>query len=264
MGLLDAEVTGPTKIRLRTQGVSAFELERVAGRIAKDAAVELDVDGANLSFAAAEKLAVFRSGDAWQKGAAPSAGKRAGLEGPVRDAYLEPLLFVYGTRSEKTTRANREVAEAFARTRHGPDVAYRVIPDVELDDAAEASHALFLVGTPQDHRLLARISGSLPIRADGGTLWVGTEKHSAPGTGAIFIQPNPRHPDRYVVVVTGTDAAGIWRALSLPQLLPDFLVYDAALEPAAAEVILGADAHVIAGGFFDHNWKLPSQIKDLP
>ena len=66
------------------------------------------------------------------------------------------------------------------------------------------------------------------------------------------------------MVITGTDAAGIWRALSLPQLLPDFLVYDAALEPAAAEIVLGADAQVIAGGFFDQEWKLPADIEDHP
>jgi hypothetical protein len=80
--------------------------------------------------------------------------------------------------------------------------------------------------------------------------------------GAIFVRPNPRHPDRYVVVVTAPRAAGIWRALSLPQMLPDFVVYDDELAPAAAEVVLGRDAKVVAAGFFDDAWKLPKELRD--
>jgi hypothetical protein len=39
------------------------------------------------------------------------------------------------------------------------------------------------------------------------------------------------------------------------------LVYDATLGPASAEQILGS-AHVLAGGFFDHDWRLPVALKD--
>jgi predicted esterase len=260
MGVLDAEVKGPSEIVVKTDAISAFELERAAGRVSADGPVTVLVDGESVSFAAGEKLALRRASDGWEKGAAP-AGKRAGVEGPIRDAYLEPLLFVYGALDPRTTRANREVAEAFAHARPGPEVAYRVIPDSALDDALEASHSLFLVGTPQDHRLLAAIGAQLPIRVADGALWVGADARRAPGTGAIFIHPNPRHPERYVVVVTGLDPAGIWRALSLPQLLPDFLVYDATLAPAAAEVVLG-EARVLDGGFFDQSWRLPADHGD--
>jgi hypothetical protein len=153
------------------------------------------------------------------------------------------------------------VAEALAR-RHGPDVHYRVLADRELGDTTESRHAVIAVGTPRDHLLLGRVAKDLALRVESNAIVVGSERHAEPGTGAIFVQPNPRHPDRYLVVVTGVDAAGIWRALSLPQLLPDFLVYGAGLAPAAGEVVLGRDARVLAGGFFDADWHLPASFHD--
>jgi hypothetical protein len=261
MALVDAEAKSATSVSVKTDGAAAVELART-GPLGKDA-VEVEVDGQKLAFAAGEAITLLLEKKSWSKGKADGANrKRAGVEGPIRDAYLEPLVFVYGSLDEKTRRANREVAEAFARTRHGPGVAYRVIADRELDAKTERDNGLFLVGTESDHLLLREIGASLPIRARNGGLSFGDQKHEAAGAGAIFVRPNPRQPDRYVVVITAPRAAGIWRALSLPQMLPDFVVYDDGLAPAAGEVILGSDAKVVAGGFFDVDWKLPKNFRD--
>jgi predicted esterase len=258
MAVVDAEAKSATSVVVKTESAGAFELART-GPIGKDA-VEAEIDGQKLSFAAGEPIQLVKRDGKWQKGKVASTGKRAGVEGPIRDAFMEPLVFVYGSLDERTRRANREVAEAFARTRHGPGVAYRVLSDRELSPGIERDHGLFLVGNTSDHALLRELS--LPIRAADKAIVFGERKHDAPGVGAIFIHPNPRHPDRYLVVITAPTAAGIWRALSLPQMLPDFLVYDDALAPAAGEVVLGNDAKVVAGGFFDQSWKLPSDPRD--
>jgi hypothetical protein len=81
--------------------------------------------------------------------------------------------------------------------------------------------------------------------------------------GAIFIHPNPRQPERYVVVVEAPRAPGIWRALSLPALLPDFVVFDAGLAPAAGQQVLGS-ARVLAAGFFERDWAVPKDFRDAP
>src|SRR5205085_6941619 len=47
-------------------------------------------------------------------------------------------------------------------------------------------------------------------------LAIGGARVTGAQLGAAFIRPNPRRPDRYVVVVEGVDALGTWRALSLP------------------------------------------------
>jgi hypothetical protein len=48
-------------------------------------------------------------------------------------------------------------------------------------------------------------------------------------------------------------APGIWGA-SLAALLPDFVVFDAGLTPAAGQQVLGA-ARVLAAGFFERDWR---------
>lgn len=259
MGTLDVDAS-KSPIVVETDAVNAFELAR-GTRLPKSGTLTLEVDGVALSFGESEPVAASKRDGTWVKGAPPPRGKRAGLEGPIRDAFLEPLVLSYGTGDGRTLRANREVALALSR-RHGPEVAYRVVADTELDPATLAAHSVLAVGSPKDHALLARIDASLPIRHDGAALRAGERRFEGPGTGASFVFPNPEAKARYVVVVTGVDAAGIWRALSLPQLLPDFLVYDASLGPAAAEVVLGRDAKVLAGGFFDFDWKLPPDSRD--
>jgi hypothetical protein len=60
-------------------------------------------------------------------------------------------------------------------------------------------------------------------------------------------------------VIAGTTAIGTWRSLSLPELLPDFVVYDEGVKLARGQQVLGK-ASVRAAGFFDMNWKLPSPL----
>jgi hypothetical protein len=62
-------------------------------------------------------------------------------------------------------------------------------------------------------------------------------------------------------VVAGTDVPGTLRALSLPELLPDFVVWDERLAPSRGQLLLGAGS-VRAGGFFTKEWALPAQIED--
>jgi hypothetical protein len=51
------------------------------------------------------------------------------------------------------------------------------------------------------------------------------------------------------------------RAESLPEFLPDFGVWDAALAPARGQVLLGS-ATLRAGGMFKSDWTLPASIAD--
>jgi hypothetical protein len=75
------------------------------------------------------------------------------------------------------------------------------------------------------------------------------------------VRPNPRRPDRYLVVVEGVDALGTWRSLSLPDLLPDFVVWDVDVAPSRGQMLLGPGM-LRAGGFFENDWSLPARIDD--
>ncbi len=261
IGRVQATRKGPTRIEVSTDGVAGFALDRPAG----SGSLEVVVDGTTVTVESGKPLSFAKSDHGWERGrVAPGPkDKRAGVQGPIRAVYDGPVAFVYGSKSPATRRANREVAEYFAHVLPGPDVDYPVLADFELDEKTERTRSLVLVGTSEDHSLLAEVGGKLPIRVARGQVAIGAKHFSKSGTGAIFVYPNPRHRDRLLVVVTGVDAAGIWRALSLPALLPDFLVYDEGLALAAGEQVLGR-ARVLAGGMFDEHWALPKALDDAP
>ena len=264
MGEIQARVSARDLIEVVTRGVRGLKLERPARHVASDAPLRLTIDQSSLTFAPTEPLEVFRDGAAWKKGAPPATplNKHAHLEGAIRDAYLERVAFVWGSRDPATARANREVAEWLARLRYGADLAYPVLPDSDADARLESERALLLVGSPRDHRLLAELEQKLPVRVAADGLTLGAASFRGDEVGAIYVYPNPRSPGRYVVAVTATTARGIWRALSLPQLLPDFVVFDAGLAPAAGQQVLGA-ASVLAAGFFENDWSVPKELADV-
>lgn len=263
MGLVDAKVVDPRHAVVTTDAVQALSLDRARAKLSADAPVEVTIDGRKLRFPPGDALAAHRAGKSWVAGAlAPAPGdKRAGVEGAIRDAFLGPLAFVYGTLDPSTARANREVAEAFAAVRYGVDIHYPVLADRDVDPGIEATHSLFLVGTRADNLVLRSLDAGLPVHVEHDALLLGKHRYAGPRVGAIFIHPNPRHPDRYVVAVEAPGPAGIWQALSLPRLLPDFVVYDAGLSAASNQQVLG-HAHVLAGGFFQRDWSLPAHVAD--
>jgi hypothetical protein len=64
-----------------------------------------------------------------------------------------------------------------------------------------------------------------------------------------------------VVVLEGVGVAGLRRGLSLPRLVPDFVVYDEGVAGARGQLELGG-ATVRAAGFFERDWSLPADIAD--
>ena len=55
--------------------------------------------------------------------------------------------------------------------------------------------------------------------------------------------------------VWGVGALGTWRSLSLPDMLPDYVVYDEGVEAAHGQLLLGLGSFK-AGGYFDEDWGL--------
>jgi hypothetical protein len=163
-------------------------------------------------------------------------------------------VFVIGTMDPAMTRANRELAHHFA-TRYGGSARYPIITDAAAatNPSLVRGRSWFLVGPGASNRLTARVVGRLPIRVDGEAIVAAGRRLRGPGVGALSIHPNPLDGERYVVILQAPDARGIWRAASLPKLLPDFVIYDDGVAPSTAQQILGA-GHVIAAGFFDAQW----------
>jgi poly(3-hydroxybutyrate) depolymerase len=263
----EARASGATgEVRIQTSGVRELGLDPM-----DEPEIKVKIDGAELTFARGEPLLMHKETSGWAKGPRPVTGlaKRGGVTGPIRDVFHSPILFVYGTESPELARVSEDVARGFATMRYGTTVQYPVISDRELYASGgdlKADRSLFLVGTSASNRVLRELEADLPMRIEtaGGpdatrALVLGGKRFAGPGVGASYIYPHPRRPGRYVVVVTGLDAEGIWRGLSIPDLSPDFLVYDAKIAPAKGQTLLGS-ASILAGGLFTNDWKLPEKL----
>lgn len=228
--------------------------------------VEVVIDRTRLVFDSGEDMSAVRDGTTWKRGHAPSAIKRGTVTGPFRDVFHEPLLFVYGTQDPAFSAVNERVARSFARVRPGVTVSYPVISDEEFAARGETlgnEHPLFLVGSARSNRVLRELEKKepFPLHVDGAKIGVGSTWYEGRELGAAFVRPNPVRPDRYVAVVFGATPEGTLRALSLPDLLPDFVVYDAAVGQARGQLVLGS-AQVRAAGFFGIDWSLPKTFAD--
>ncbi len=265
-GRVDAEITSRTSIRATTSGASAIAFERDASLVDATSAMDVNVDGQSLTFKPTDAIVMHKNGNAWTPGAATHDGtwKRGEITGPIHDAFHAPLMFVWGASDPAQARANEEVARAWAAIRGGVSVRYPVISDVEFFARGENlanERALFLVGNAKSNLVTKNFEGDLPIRIDGDAVVAGSERIAGSEVGAAFIRPNPKRTDRYLVVVEGTSALGTWRSLSLPDLLPDFVVWDFNVAPARGQMLLGAGA-LRAGGFFKNDWSLPDHTSD--
>jgi hypothetical protein len=199
--------------------------------------------------------------------------KSGHVSGPLHDVFHEPILFVYA--ADEEARANERVARGFA-DRPGVPANYPVMSDAEFLARKEPlanDRALFLVG--RNNRVLAALEATassagspFPIHVESDAVTVTVSRTQDPEKrivgrelGAAFIHPNPVRPDRYVVVVAGANMPGTLRALSLPDLVPDFVVWDDGLAPARGQLLLGAGTFR-AGGLFKNDWSLPAKLGD--
>ena len=140
---------------------------------------------------------------------------------------------------------------------------YPVIADREVNPATLKSKSLFLVGGPRSNRVTRRFGPDLPVRIVAGAVELGSKRFAGQGVGALLIHPNPMHPDRYIVALMAVTARGLYNALALPRLLPDFVVFNDDVAPGAGQQVLGS-AGVLAAGFFDVDWGLPPAVGDEP
>jgi hypothetical protein len=171
------------------------------------------------------------------------------------------MAFVYGTLDDRQTNAAREVAEHF-RNRWSGSTRYPVLADTAAPRSLASTHSLFLVGNRDTNFFIKELDAALPLGIDGGGVRAGgTRLTGDTELGFIAVYPNPASPEHYVVVLEAVSAAGLWRAMSLPLALPDFIVFDSGLAPAAGQQVLG-DARVLGGGYFDRRWALPPSFGD--
>jgi Putative esterase len=248
------------RVEVDAQNVSAFAID-LRELPVTTAELEFWIDGAKVARAGRATLGHrvhFFKGERWQLGLPPGQGlqKRAGLSGPITDAYFERMVHVYGTQRAEHAAELEQIAQKGARG--WPlwlwTVEQEVVKDTDVTPELAADAHLVLYGTPGDNALLDRIMERLPIRVAGDAVSLGSARFTSKGVGVRFIYPNPEAPGRYVIVQSGPTLDGVKRGHNLPDFVPDYVIYDAAT--AAARPRLVPQRPPLARGFFDASWQL--------
>jgi hypothetical protein len=136
----------------------------------------------------------------------------------------------------------------------------RVVADHEVTDALMRSSHLVLYGTPGSNSLLESVAAQLPIRVTDRAVLLGERELSAPGVGTRFIHPNPRAPNRYVIVQAAPTLAGVQAGNRLPDFVSDYVVYDAASTATRPRLVFDARRCPPAEGFFTTEWQLQTAV----
>jgi hypothetical protein len=187
--------------------------------------------------------------------------KRAGLQGPIDDAFRSAFHVVLPRQAGRSASQDRFLQARAGHERGLWDRFFRgTWPEVSVDaagqPAAKSGHWI-LFGDPQSNPLIADLLPDLPITWNERDLVVAGTRYDAATHVPVLIYPNPRNPGHYVVLNSGhtfgeSDLRGT-NALLFPRL-GDWAV----LRPTPTEDNPHA-YEVVAAGLFDENWKFPSQ-----
>ena len=258
-----AEITGEwtedAAISITTNNIHAFTMT-IDTVLAEGGIAALSINGNPVKdFHPEEKAVTFvKKSSGWkqQSFSPPPMTKKAGLAGPIGDIEYDSLLFVYGTGDPWEGTLAKRIIGHLNPPRYGMTVQWKVKADVEVSAADLQAHSIVIVGTPNGNKLLQRIQGLLPIQVKNGAIVAGKKKFGGKHTAASFIYPNPLNPNRYVLVHTGTTREAIYYTGHLPNMIPDYVIYDASDWGYTEGVVLGSDRSVKAAGFFDKYWQL--------
>ncbi len=276
---LEAEIKPGNQIAVTTRNVARFVLEPPAALLKNGQAVTLTVNGA----ADARQFAIGQP-IAWpaaegEKGKAENdfpGVKSPRRCGPIKNAYRDPFLLVYGTLQEKpgapplpeaadksATLADRTWALRFAREWSVYADGYprlKADKDVTADDRKNFN--LILFGTRASNSILAEIAEALPLELlpDGYRLGKETVKVEKPKEiGLQFCYASPFDARRLVVVQSGLFWGDHLPANHKFDLLPDYIVFDGSIEAGAQTDhfdLTDQTNHALACGFFDGKWQL--------
>jgi hypothetical protein len=223
--------------------------------------LEVQIDGAVVCAGGCwrELHLVRGAAGGWAEAIAPESLvglKRPGVEGPVQDAWYGPLAVVYGTQDPALTPLLERLAHEQAGLREAVTVDLPVWRDVDVTPERMLAHSLIVIGTPASCSLLADLAGQLPLEAGPSGVRLGERVLEGDHLTAVFIVPNPRAPERYLVVQTGTSALALDGLRFAPRYVPDYVVYD---ERSRTFPGWRTFRHrpVVAGGYFREDWTVP-------
>lgn len=262
---IEGELVGSKELYIRTENVYSFAIDFTKMGLFSSSGISVIINqGQKLDFSPPWEKYIFYKVDnrefTWDNKLPKEllkGKKRPNLSGPILDIYHYPLKVIYGGRGgEETTMLFRYVAERLAHSFRGVNIRYPVASYFEVKEEELKNYHLILVGTPESNPLIGEVVKNSPFEIKKGGIYINKGERLIEGEclGLSFIYPSPFNPNNYVVVHTGNCMeAPLW-SLSLPQLLPDWIIYDRS--SIQLRYGLTFEGNKVIGGFFNGDWKI--------
>jgi hypothetical protein len=205
----------------------------------------------------APKISFTKRAGKWEQVDAPDAPaghKRAGVSGPLDDLWFRPFIVIYGTQDPSQLAINRAVAEHATRYNNRSDISMPIFADTEVREEQLTDRGIVLIGNPKSNLITARAVAKLPVTFDDKGLTLGARRFDGAEVGISMINPSPFDPDHYVVLHAGVTGEGTLSSRHLPEVVPDYLVYDSRIRAGNWGPLLDK-REVLAGGFFGAKWQ---------
>ena len=259
---IDVQVTAPNTIKIESTNVARLRLAldpkalKLRGKIVFDAGplkpvrpVVMD-DIAKVVYLFRPKANIVGNGPVKDHGAAPGPG-------PIAEAYNGPFVMVYGASEDpKADNPSRRLAELNAAHwfRYAKGIP-EIKPHTALKPEDLKTKNLILFGTAETNPLIAKVyqqDPDFPLQVQGDTIAVGEKTYKGDDLGAIVIRPNPLNPTKYVVIHSGVPWGMALEVNHRFDFLPDFIVYQAAIDPDDTN-------HALCAGFFGNRWQMQEE-----
>lgn len=262
----DAEWDG-AQLKLTTRNVSHLEINVAGLPENRPAGLDVRIDGQsvsagakNLQRTAGEMLLALKlEGERWRlENPARRAALRKvpDLQGPIDDAFMEPFVVVAPDRTSSSTVRQafyeRELEYTVRRWRQvfRGDLPVRKISDLTRDDLENKN--LILFGDPECNSKLAELLPKTPLGWKSGDIRLGAKSWRGDTLVPLLIYPNPKRPNRYIVLNSGPtirEKSDPNNSLQTPQL-PDWAILDTSV-PASDT----AAGKILDAGFFNEAWE---------
>ncbi len=193
------------------------------------------------------RLPIVKDGDFVLKEAdAHMAAKTAFHFGPVKDAFLEPFLFVDSGAGDAEMK-HREI-EWFRFAQSVP----RITKEKDLTESDKASFNLFLFGEPETSPMIQEALKRTPIKIEKEEIKIADKSFPRERNGVIIRHRSPWNPAKSVVVQCGIPWGSECPENHIYDFLPGYIVYTAETDPL--DPFRGNKA--LTAGFFDKNGNL--------
>ncbi|MBN2302092.1 MAG: alpha/beta fold hydrolase [Lentisphaerae bacterium] len=175
--------------------------------------------------------------------------------GPVKEAFLNPFLFVFTGNYEdpKTlSKFRRVVFEWYRYAKAYPQMIHeKRVSITKLQD-----NNVFIFGEPEESELMRAVFTNSPVKATENEFVVGNMVFPRAGNGLYLVRPSPWNPSKLAVVQCGIPWGEGLPENHIYDFLPDYIVYTQNRDADGANTALCA-------GIFDENWQITAELSTV-